>query len=199
MVTERIAIAETCLKAAHDGSLRFPEILGKLIAAGFDGYAVDYRRNAQTFYLPDVDSPILDMPQPRSPVTGVAKAAFAAQRRADRTKRTKGASTRFGAMLNGWSLSVVALNLRVLTTEMAFCRIKRPTGGARRAPPDRSTLLSSEADHNCPGWIDAGPGDVPKAPSLRQRKTVKNRGVHNYYAWQSIVTHRPPCFRSGEQ
>lgn len=60
MDAERISIAETCLNAAHDGSLSFPEIVGTLITAGFEGYTVDYRRNAQTFYLPDGDSIVLD-------------------------------------------------------------------------------------------------------------------------------------------
>lgn len=67
MDAERIALAETCLTAAHDGSLGFPEIVGRLMGAGFDGYTVDYRRNCQTFYLPDGDSVTLDMPQPRAP------------------------------------------------------------------------------------------------------------------------------------
>lgn len=62
MDAERIAIAKDCLNAAHDGSLSFPEIIGKLADAGFEGYMVDYRRNNQTFYLPDGDSVELDMP-----------------------------------------------------------------------------------------------------------------------------------------
>ena len=61
MDAERISIAEACLHAAHTGSLSFPEIVGKLISAGFEGYTVDYRRNSQTFYLPDGDSVMLDM------------------------------------------------------------------------------------------------------------------------------------------
>jgi len=61
MDAERISIAENFLRAAHDGSLSFPEIVGKLIAAGFEGYAVDYRRNSQTCYLPDGDSVLLEM------------------------------------------------------------------------------------------------------------------------------------------
>jgi len=72
MDAERISIAETCLTAAHDGSLSFPEIVGKLIAAGFEGYAVDYRRNTQTFYLPDDDSVVLEM----QPSAGKVAAAF---------------------------------------------------------------------------------------------------------------------------
>lgn len=62
MDAERIAIAQTCLDAAQDGSLTFPAIIGKLLAAGFEGYAVDYRRNSQTYYLPDGDSVMFDMP-----------------------------------------------------------------------------------------------------------------------------------------
>lgn len=61
MEAERISIAKKCLHAAQDGSLSFPEIMGKLKAAGFEGYAVDYRRNIQTYYLPDGDSVALDM------------------------------------------------------------------------------------------------------------------------------------------
>ncbi len=72
MDAEWISIAETCLHAAHDGSLSFPEIVGKLIAAGFEGCTVDYRRNSQTFYLPDGDSVTLDM----QPSAGNVAAAF---------------------------------------------------------------------------------------------------------------------------
>lgn len=64
--------AETCLKAAHDGSLPFPAIVGRLIAAGFEGYAVDYRRDTQVFYLPDGDSLALDM----APTAGPVAAGF---------------------------------------------------------------------------------------------------------------------------
>ncbi|SMF55887.1 Protein of unknown function [Xaviernesmea oryzae] len=62
MDAERISIAQTCLNAAHENSLSFPEIVGKLIAAGFEGYTVDYRRSTQTFYLPDGENTMLDMP-----------------------------------------------------------------------------------------------------------------------------------------
>ena len=79
MNAERIAIAETCLHAAHSGSLGFPEIVGKLINAGFESYAVDYRRNAQTFYLPDGESVALDMPQSAGPVAAAFDAAKVAR------------------------------------------------------------------------------------------------------------------------
>lgn len=72
MDAEQVSIAEAGLHAAHDGSLSFPEIVGKLIAAGFEGYTVDYRRNSQTYYLPDGDSVTLNM----QPSAGSVAAAF---------------------------------------------------------------------------------------------------------------------------
>lgn len=62
MDSERIAVARACLDAAHDGTRSFPEIIGKLVGAGFEGYAVDYRRNSQIYYLPDGDYVELDIP-----------------------------------------------------------------------------------------------------------------------------------------
>ena len=60
MDTQRTAIAERCLNAAYDGSMSFPDIVGTLINAGFEGYTVDYRRNTTAYYLPDGDSIMLD-------------------------------------------------------------------------------------------------------------------------------------------
>lgn len=68
MDVERAAVAKACLDAAHDGSLSFPQIVGRLIEAGFEGYAVDYRRHAQIYYLPDGDSVELAMPHSAAPV-----------------------------------------------------------------------------------------------------------------------------------
>ncbi|CAN5478051.1 hypothetical protein BH09PSE4_BH09PSE4_04100 [soil metagenome] len=68
MDPERAEIAKFCLKAAHDGSQSFPQIIGKLLDAGFEGYAIDYRRNSQIFYLPDGDTVELALPQVVTPV-----------------------------------------------------------------------------------------------------------------------------------
>jgi uncharacterized protein YbcV (DUF1398 family) len=76
MDAERIAIAKICLDAAHDGSLSFPEIIDKLVGADFEGYAVDYRRDKQIYYLPDGDNVELDMPH----ATGMVAAAFNASK-----------------------------------------------------------------------------------------------------------------------
>ena len=50
------SIAEACSKAAEDGSLNFPQILGKLGDAGIESYLVDYRRALKTYYLPGGES-----------------------------------------------------------------------------------------------------------------------------------------------
>jgi len=75
MDAERIAIAEACLSAAHDGSLSFPEIIGKLLGAGFEGYSVDYRRNCQTYYLSEGGNIELAMPHSTGSVAAVFNSA----------------------------------------------------------------------------------------------------------------------------
>jgi len=60
MDAQQLAIAQRCLDGAYDKTLSFPDIIGMLIAAGFEGYTVDYRRNTTTYYLSDGDSIVLD-------------------------------------------------------------------------------------------------------------------------------------------
>ena len=55
----------------------------------------------------------------------------------------KSCCKRLGAMLNVWSLSVVALNLWVLTTQIAFCRIRRPTLRCPTRKPDTQARHAS--------------------------------------------------------
>lgn len=56
------SLAHRCLNAAYDDTMTFPEIVGALIEAGFEGYAVDYRRKTTTYYLPDGDHCTLENP-----------------------------------------------------------------------------------------------------------------------------------------
>ncbi|ALG74944.1 hypothetical protein VY88_25600 [Azospirillum thiophilum] len=74
MNAQQTSIARSCLAASHDGTMDFPTIVGTLIAAGFEGYAVDYRRGTSTYYLPDGDSVEL----PAMAVPGPVAAAFRA-------------------------------------------------------------------------------------------------------------------------
>jgi uncharacterized protein YbcV (DUF1398 family) len=53
-------VAKQCLSAAHDDTLDFPAIVGRLIEAGFESYAIDFRRQTATYYLPSGES--LDLP-----------------------------------------------------------------------------------------------------------------------------------------
>lgn len=63
-----IALARACLDAAETGSMTFPQIVGALMADGFESYAVDFRRAAATYFRPDGDSTDLPMPVPAAPV-----------------------------------------------------------------------------------------------------------------------------------
>jgi uncharacterized protein YbcV (DUF1398 family) len=49
-------VAETCLEGAESGAMTFPQIVGTLMKAGFEGYAIDFRRATATYYLSDGDS-----------------------------------------------------------------------------------------------------------------------------------------------
>jgi hypothetical protein len=48
MGTEQRAIVQQCLEGAETGTMTFPQIVGILMEAGFDGYLVDLRLNQAT-------------------------------------------------------------------------------------------------------------------------------------------------------
>ena len=56
MDDQRKAIAKTCLEAAERNAMTFPQIVGALMAAGFESYTIDFRRATATYYLADGDS-----------------------------------------------------------------------------------------------------------------------------------------------
>jgi len=53
MTTKQRAIARQCLEGAENDTITFPQIVGTLMEAGFDGYLVDLRPGQATYYLPD--------------------------------------------------------------------------------------------------------------------------------------------------
>lgn len=53
------SVASACQHAAHDNSLSFPAIVGRLVEAGFESYAIDFRRQTATYYLPSGESLVL--------------------------------------------------------------------------------------------------------------------------------------------
>ncbi|MFG1420806.1 DUF1398 domain-containing protein [Roseixanthobacter liquoris] len=68
--------AQACLDAAERNTRTFPQIVGLLGDAGFEGYAVDFRRATATYYLPDGES--LELPAHRA--AGAIAPAFDAAR-----------------------------------------------------------------------------------------------------------------------
>ncbi|CAN2535565.1 hypothetical+protein [Methylocapsa aurea] len=68
-------IAESCLRAAESDGMAFPEIVGRLMNAGFESYAIDFRRATATYYLPDGDSLILPAHLHRAPIAPSLNAA----------------------------------------------------------------------------------------------------------------------------
>lgn len=56
MNDQQKSIARTCLDGAENNRMDFPQIVEALMEAGFEGYAVDYRRATATYYLPDGES-----------------------------------------------------------------------------------------------------------------------------------------------
>lgn len=63
MNAQQTAIAQKCLTASYEATMDFPSIVGALIAAGFEGYTLDYRRNTATYYLADGDAVELETPK----------------------------------------------------------------------------------------------------------------------------------------
>lgn len=51
-----IAIARACLDGAERGTMTFPAVVGRLIAAGFESYGIDFRRARAVYYAVDGDS-----------------------------------------------------------------------------------------------------------------------------------------------
>jgi len=50
------SVVEACSKGSENGSLNFPRQLGKLAAAGVEGYYADLRRSVRIYYLPNGES-----------------------------------------------------------------------------------------------------------------------------------------------
>jgi uncharacterized protein YbcV (DUF1398 family) len=79
-----VEIARDCLAAAESDRMAFPAIVGRLIDAGFEGYAIDFRRATATYYRPDGDSVVIDVPRRTTPIAAAfdAEAVQAAIREA---------------------------------------------------------------------------------------------------------------------
>lgn len=69
------SVAKTCLDGAEGNTMTFPQIVGTLMQEGFEGYAIDFRRAAATYYLPDGDYVELPTHKIDVPVAAIFDAA----------------------------------------------------------------------------------------------------------------------------
>jgi uncharacterized protein YbcV (DUF1398 family) len=53
MTTNWRDLARVTLEGSESGAMTFPQSLRLLMEAGFDGYAVDFRRSTRTYYMPN--------------------------------------------------------------------------------------------------------------------------------------------------
>lgn len=75
MTDEMIAIARACLEGSERGTMTFPEIVGRLIAAGFESYAIDFRQARATYTTADGDSVDLATQRVETPVAPIFDSA----------------------------------------------------------------------------------------------------------------------------
>ncbi|MFC3675687.1 DUF1398 domain-containing protein [Ferrovibrio xuzhouensis] len=68
-------IARTALAGAENDTIPFPQSVAMLVAAGFDGYAVDFRHAARIYYRPDGETLRLET-APTAPVAALFDAAI---------------------------------------------------------------------------------------------------------------------------
>ena len=68
MTTTWTDIARATLDGAEADTMTFPESVQMLMAAGFDGYAVDFRHATRTYYMPDGETLALRTPPLAAPV-----------------------------------------------------------------------------------------------------------------------------------
>jgi uncharacterized protein YbcV (DUF1398 family) len=56
MDVQQKTIAENCKNGAENNTMTFPQIIGALAGAGFEGYLIDFRRETATYFLPNGES-----------------------------------------------------------------------------------------------------------------------------------------------
>jgi uncharacterized protein YbcV (DUF1398 family) len=56
MTTNWKDLARATLEGSESGTMTFPQNVRILMEAGFDGYAVDFRRSTRTYYMPNSET-----------------------------------------------------------------------------------------------------------------------------------------------
>lgn len=75
MDENKIAAARACLAGAQTGTMTFPQVVGALMQAGFESYAIDFRRSAATYYTSTGKSVELETHKVENPVAATFDAA----------------------------------------------------------------------------------------------------------------------------
>jgi hypothetical protein len=64
-------VARSCLDGSERNTMTFPQIVGTLMEAGFESYAIDFRRAIATYYLPEGGS--IELPTHKADATVAPK------------------------------------------------------------------------------------------------------------------------------
>jgi len=75
MTTNWKDLARATLEGSESGTMTFPQNLQVLMEAGFDGYAVDFRRSTRTYYMPNGEALELKTEPTPTPVAETFDAA----------------------------------------------------------------------------------------------------------------------------
>lgn len=75
MNEHQTSVAKACLHGAEENTLTFPQVIGQLMDAGFEGYAIDFRRATATYYLSTGESIELATHKTEIPVASAFDAA----------------------------------------------------------------------------------------------------------------------------
>lgn len=59
MNAHEIEVVTECSRGSNEGRLGFPEVVGKLMAAGVERYHADLSRGEKTYYMPDGSSHVV--------------------------------------------------------------------------------------------------------------------------------------------
>jgi uncharacterized protein YbcV (DUF1398 family) len=76
MITNWKEVARATLEGSESGVTTFPQNLRDLMEAGFDGYAVDFRRSMRTYFMPNGETLELKTVPTPTPVAETFDAAI---------------------------------------------------------------------------------------------------------------------------
>ncbi len=92
MDPERMQAIENCVALSLTGEIQFPEVVGRLAAAGVERYHADYCRDEVTYYLPSGETHVVPVEHKAGPLgevfdAGAVAAAVGQSQRAEHTYR----------------------------------------------------------------------------------------------------------------